>query len=166
MIRWCVLLLLAAAGCKSEGAGIACVADNVCQPACAADPDCATAASDQSRSLRCGRYIVEHYGDGRAGSGTGLVLDTKTGRRWLRFNGPYNLKQMDAKRYCADKQMRLPTKAEALTIADRCVPAWPEPWTTWTSTMTHDGERAWAVVPGFDAADFPVEYVEAALCVR
>ena len=91
------------------------------------------------------RYVVEDVGLG-PDTGTGLVFDTETGMHWLRF-GSLLLTHDSAIQYCTDKGMRLPTKEEALAIADDnfCRFAWPAGWSTWTSTKSATGEQAWCV---------------------
>jgi hypothetical protein len=166
--------LLVVAGCKSESTGIACVADNICQPACAADPDCAASAStwNLTKPLLCGRYVVEDEGAGRIGSGTGLILDTATGLKWLRFDGPGGRIHKETGAFCAAKGMRLPTKTEAVAIASHgrekwCEAAWPKGWWTWTTTTAGEG-RAWYVDYVGDVGHDPVdgENRYSGLCVR
>lgn len=100
-----------------------------------------------------GRYVLEDPGDWESrspdGSGSGRVLDTRTGLRWLRFTGPRGQNQAQADSYCSGKEMRLPTKDEALLIANSCEKAWPKGWDTWTSTLAavdaFEGREAWYV---------------------
>lgn len=119
---------------------------------------------------RCGRYVVEDPGNGAANSGTGLVNDTTSGLRWLRFGSPWFTGHEEAVAYCAGRGMRLPTREEALRItAGRfCYDAWPFDWRTWTSTAASEG-RVWVVL--FDGRDWeesrvaPYSYT-LALCVE
>ena len=94
----------------------------------------------------CGRYVVEDPGSGVGESATGLVHDTETNLRWLRFGSPYMRGHADALAYCQRKGMRLPTREEALKIGSGrfCREAWPLGWQTWTGCGDSSG-RVWAV---------------------
>ncbi len=98
---------------------------------------------EEEPSLLCKRYRVVEPGDGDdLQSGSGLVLDTRTGLKWLRFFTPEFHDLEAATRYCSRRGMRLPTKSEAVEIAgpgNYCKPAWPRGWATWTSTKAGDG---------------------------
>lgn len=168
-----ILALATSAGCKSEVGGVPCIADSICHPACASDPDCAAGVISASVAAKsalpalCGRYVVEDVGNAEDGSGTGLVRDIRTGLLWLRFAGASGSGQRGAAAFCARRGMRLPTKEEALAIADKgsCNDAWPMGWGTWTSSFSEPNE-AWHVGslgnPVRDSLLTPVR----ALCVR
>jgi len=118
----------------------------------------------------CGRYVVEDPGNGVDESGTGLVHDTTSGRRWLRFTSPSFTRHEEAVAYCARRGMRLPTRNEALRIsAGRfCREAWPFAWYTWTSSAASEG-RVWSVL--YDGRDWELSPVApdthaSALCVE
>ena len=81
------------------------------------------------------------------------VKDNQTGLVWQRT--PYTLTaagsqltQPLAAAYCSNMGMRLPTQAEALAIAgpNLATCAFPQPWTTWTSTsVPNSSTEAWIV---------------------
>lgn len=125
----------------------------------------------QPTGERCkGRYVVEDEGNGKDESGTGLVLDTKTNLRWLRFRGPRGLYHAQASSYCAGKGMRLPMRDEALAIAKEsyCEAAWSSGWWTWTSTFA-GATLAWYVDNNGRTNAINVDYGgngDGALCVR
>ncbi len=100
-------------------------------------------------------------------AGSGLVLDTRTGLRWLRFRGPVGQTRAQAKAYCADRGLRLPTSEEAGAISEAayCKEAWPEGWSTWTAIAGADGKEPYAYHSG-KSEPVRVDYRRDALCVR
>ena len=134
----------------------------------------ADVAAERARveSLRCGsgRYAVLEPGtSGDAKDGSGLVRDTRTGLTWMRHvYTTSGLTQAAAQGYCQRKGMRLPTKDEALGIAEsnRETCAFPESWHTWTSTSAGSGQ-AWGVSHhGYTFASDVGSVNSVVLCVR
>jgi beta-galactosidase len=79
------------------------------------------------------------------GSSTATVHDNVSGLTWQRAETTYTganaqgaqYTQLIAQTYCTSQGMRLPTQAEALGISgtSSAVCAFPQPWSTWTSTI-------------------------------
>jgi hypothetical protein len=179
-----ILALATSAGCKSEVGGVPCIADSICQPLCASDPDCAPSLTSGPKAgatkgpLLCGRYVVADPGNGGVRSGTGIVVDTRTGLHWSRFMGPELDGYFQQAAYCQSKGMRLPTRAEALGIAgdelregppqrNDCKQAWPEVWLTFTTDMDEATGMVWHVIhngsAGLNSLDLRIGN---ALCVK
>jgi beta-galactosidase len=106
------------------------------------------------------------------------VLDNVSGLTWQRAETTYTganaqgaqYTQLIAKTYCTSQGMRLPTQAEALGISGTSSAscAFPQPWSTWTSTIDpansndvayviYTGQSSWQVAnnfPGGVVCDF------------
>ena len=101
---------------------------------------------------------------------TSTVLDNVSGLTWQRAETTYTganaqgaqYTQLIAQSYCASQGMRLPTQAEALGISgtNNAACAFPQPWSTWTSTIdpadsndaafvTYDGHSTWQLADNF-----------------
>jgi hypothetical protein len=98
-------------------------------------------------TLLCGRYRVLDPGS-QSSPGSGQVSDAETGFVWTRYNADPRT-QADAITYCANRGMRLPTRAEALDIAPACCVSTPTSmncavafpgWQTWTTTSAGSGQ--------------------------
>jgi beta-galactosidase len=98
------------------------------------------------------------------------VLDNVSGLTWQRAETTYTganaqgaqYTQLIAQTYCTSQGMRLPTQAEALGISGTSSAscAFPQPWSTWTSTIdpanandvafvTYTGQSSWQVANNF-----------------
>jgi beta-galactosidase len=98
------------------------------------------------------------------------VLDNLSQLTWQRAETTYasggaQYTQPIAQTYCASQKMRLPTQAEALAIsgASSASCAFPQPWSTWTSTIdpadssdaafvTSTGTSTWQVANNYPGA--------------
>ena len=107
-------------------------------------------------------------------SGNTTVLDNQTGLTWQRT--PYTLTaagsqltQPLAATYCSNMSMRLPTQSEALGIAgpNLATCAFPQPWSTWTSTsVPNSTTNAWIVGSNATSTSAVADnYPGAVLCV-
>ena len=124
-------------------------------------------------------YSIDCPKVGSGCDGSGLVMDSKTGLVWLRFEyfpvNPDSLiapdpgqNQIQASTYCANREMRLPTVDEALGIAgenySKCV--WQPYWATWTS-IPPGSRRALVIRNDGSTLDLDVDIDGApALCVE
>ena len=104
---------------------------------------------------------------------TSTVRDNVSGLTWQRSETTYTgansqgaqYTQAIAQGYCSSQGMRLPTQAEALAISgtSSATCAFPQPWSTWTSTpdpanssdaafVTYAGQSSWQVANNFPGA--------------
>ncbi len=108
------------------------------------------------------------------GVDTGLVRDNTTGLTWMREaysapNDPEPPRGQEAQSYCTGRQMRLPTKEEAVAIAGAHYASCAfGVWGTWTSTTGAQGARYWYTVDYLGEAyeQLNDNYPNAVLCVQ
>ena len=116
-------------------------------------PQCGGASERYTtQAARSGTYVSTIPGL-PSGPYVPTVLDNQTSLDWQQYVTTFpqagaQFTQTIAANYCSSIGMRLPTQAEALSIAAnnyaRC--AFPNPWTTWTSTaVPNQSGRAWFV---------------------
>jgi hypothetical protein len=144
-------------GCATEAGEVLCGPECCTSGFACVNGDCVASCAD-------GRYYVLNPGktpcscvgsvatpgDPECRDGSGLVGDTTTGLTWMRyfyFTSVAGLLRSDAQNHCLSKNMRLPTKDEALQISgknyDGC--AFPCDWDTWTSSDSDQNLMAWVV---------------------
>jgi hypothetical protein len=104
------------------------------------------------------------------GSDAGLVRDNTTGLVWMRDSvggGEPPQTQQLAAQYCAGRNMRLPTRDEALRLAAHYGACAFGHWQTWTSTATPILGDAWVVdYTGGASPQVANNFPSAVLCVR
>lgn len=97
------------------------------------------------------------------GANTGLLIDNLSNLTWSRSeftlaDSGAQFTQSSAITYCAAQGMRIPTRDEAIAIsgANAASCAFPNPWSTWTSTVDpQDSTRAYTVSSA-GAIDFSI----------
>jgi hypothetical protein len=103
------------------------------------------------------------------GADAGLVRDNVTGLVWMRQphgNGEPPQTQPLALSYCNGRGMRLPTKDEAIALANSYATCAFSPWQTWTSTDAGAG-YAWVVdYTGGASPQVADNFPGAVLCVK
>ncbi len=112
-----------------------------------------TGGGGGSTTFFCNRYRIEDPGSSST-PGSGTVLDMSTGMRWTRHTYTPEKTQPDAISHCSARGWRLPTRSEALAIADDCCAtingvhscAWVfRGMSTWTTTTAGAGQAYYVV---------------------
>ena len=105
-----------------------------------------------------------------SGADDGLARDNVTMLVWMRDShgaGEPPQTQAMAKTYCTGRTMRLPTKDEALALADQYTACAFGHWGTWTSTDAPAAGYAWVVdYTGGSSPQVADNFPSAVLCVR
>ena len=130
--------------------------------------DAAIADADAAPAPTCGdppaRFTL------LSGADNGLARDNVTMLVWMRESqgaGEPPQTQAMAKTYCSGRTMRLPTKDEALALADQYTACAFGHWGTWTSTDAPAAGYAWVVdYTGGSSPQVADNFPSAVLCVR
>jgi hypothetical protein len=170
------------ASVASDAAGaLACVADGVCEPACANDPDCGGGRVDGGPDAGLDRDAAG-FVDAASGSYACTASDADDGTAGAASLGTASIdcqfysigsNWVTAMSYCAGLGggWRLPTKGEALKIAATnrgvCRTQFSAGWYSWTKTCAGAG-LAWGVSSGGQAVRTDTRSTSsyAAICVR
>jgi hypothetical protein len=133
----------------------------------AAAPDTSSGVPEAAPAATCGappaRFTL------LSGADAGLVRDNVTELVWMTNSvggGEPPQTQSLAATYCTNRNMRLPTKDEAVALASNYVACAFGEWSTWTSTTITGGD-AWVIdYLGEASPQVADNFPSAVLCVR